>query len=109
VRLHGRNYENWFREKAVRDERYNYLYSIDELEPWIARIREVATESAETYVITNNHFRGQAVRECSGDQIDPLAEQRVPAPEPLFSSIHVYSNQQYPKGRMLHGANAALV
>jgi len=27
VRLHGRNYENWFREKAVRDERYNYLYS----------------------------------------------------------------------------------
>jgi uncharacterized protein YecE (DUF72 family) len=84
VRLHGRNYENWFREKAVRDERYNYLYSIDELEPWIARIREVATESAETYVITNNHFRGQAVVNALEIK-STLAEQRVPAPESLFS------------------------
>ncbi len=61
VRLHGRNYQNWFREKAPRDERYNYLYSLEELEPWIARIREVATESKETYVVTNNHFQGKAV------------------------------------------------
>ena len=28
VRLHGRNYQDWFREKAPRDERYNYLYSL---------------------------------------------------------------------------------
>jgi uncharacterized protein YecE (DUF72 family) len=84
VRLHGRNYENWFKEKAVRDERYNYLYSIDELEPWIARIREVASESTETYVITNNHFRGQAVVNALEIK-STLVEQRVPAPEPLFS------------------------
>jgi uncharacterized protein YecE (DUF72 family) len=84
VRLHGRNYENWFREKAVRDERYNYLYSIDELEPWITRIREVASQTAETYVIANNHFRGQAV--VNALEIKSiLTEQRVPAPEPLFS------------------------
>ena len=25
VRMHGRNYQNWFRDKAPRDERYNYL------------------------------------------------------------------------------------
>ncbi len=68
----------------MRDERYNYLYSIDELEPWIARIREVAKESAETYVITNNHFRGQAVVNALEIK-STLAEQRVPAPEPLFS------------------------
>ncbi len=83
VRLHGRNYENWFREKAVRDERYNYLYSMDELEPWITRIREVASQTAETYVIANNHFRGQAV--VNALEIKSiLTEQRVPAPEPLF-------------------------
>ena len=45
VRLHGRNYQNWFREEAVRDERYNYLYSTGEFEPWIVRIREVAKQS----------------------------------------------------------------
>ncbi len=27
VRLHGRNYKNWFKQDAGRDERYNYLYT----------------------------------------------------------------------------------
>ena len=84
VRLHGRNYQNWFREKAPRDERYNYLYSFDELDPWLKRIKEVAKQTRETYVITNNHFRGQAV--VNAIEIEAaLKEKRVPAPEPLFS------------------------
>jgi uncharacterized protein YecE (DUF72 family) len=83
VRLHGRNYQNWFRDKAPRDERYNYLYSLDQLEPWIVRIKEVAKQTRETYVITNNHFRGQAV--VNAVEIKAaLEEQTVPAPEPLF-------------------------
>jgi uncharacterized protein YecE (DUF72 family) len=83
VRMHGRNYQNWFRDKAPRDERYNYLYSIDELDPWLVRIKEVAKETRETYVITNNHFRGQAV--VNAIEIKAaLKEELVPAPEPLF-------------------------
>ena len=83
VRLHGRNYQNWFRDKAPRDERYNYLYSLDELDPWLVRIRQVAKQTRETYVITNNHFRGQAV--VNAVEIKAaLEEERVPAPEPLF-------------------------
>lgn len=61
VRLHGRNYDNWFREDAGRDDRYNYLYSEEELEPWIAKINGMRNEVDEVYVITNNHYRGQAV------------------------------------------------
>ena len=83
VRLHGRNYQDWFREKAPRDDRYNYLYSIDELEPWIARIKEIAAKTKQTYVITNNHFRGQAVVNALEIK-SSLAEQHVPAPAPLF-------------------------
>ena len=83
VRLHGRNYQNWFRDKAPRDERYNYLYSLDELEPWIARIKEVASQTHETYVVTNNHFRGQAVVNALEIK-STIEERRVPAPEPLF-------------------------
>ena len=83
VRLHGRNYQDWFREKAPRDDRYNYLYSLDELEPWIARIREVAKKTNETYVITNNHFRGQAVVNAL-EMKSTLAEAPVTAPAPLF-------------------------
>jgi len=61
VRLHGRNYENWFREDAETHERYDYLYTKDELAGWLDRIHEVAERARATYVIANNHFRGQAV------------------------------------------------
>jgi len=83
VRLHGRNYKDWFRESAPRDDRYNYLYSLDELDPWITRIKEVAKQTHETYVVTNNHFRGQAV--VNALEIKSTVEERmVPAPGPLF-------------------------
>ena len=59
VRLHGRNYEKWFAHGETW-ERYNYLYSKEELVPWVDRIRSISN-SKDTYVITNNHFRGQAV------------------------------------------------
>lgn len=60
VRLHGRNYENWFSERAESHERYDYLYTTDELQPWLDRIHEVAKRARDTYVVTNNHSRGQA-------------------------------------------------
>lgn len=59
VRFHGRNFEKWFAH-AESWERYNYLYSHEELEPWVPRIESMA-KSRDTYVITNNHFRGQAI------------------------------------------------
>lgn len=83
VRLHGRNYQNWFREKAAPHERYDYLYSLDELEPWVVRIKEVSKQTRETYVITNNHFRGQGVVNALEIKA-ALAEKTFPAPEPLF-------------------------
>jgi uncharacterized protein YecE (DUF72 family) len=85
VRLHGRNYQNWFRESAPRDDRYNYLYTLEELDPWITRIKEVAKQTHETYVVTNNHFRGQAV--VNALEIKSTIEEReVPAPGPLFEA-----------------------
>lgn len=59
ARLHGRNYEKWFAH-AESWERYNYHYSREELEPWAGRIQTMA-KNKDTYVITNNHFRGQAI------------------------------------------------
>jgi uncharacterized protein YecE (DUF72 family) len=61
VRLHGRNYRDWFREDAGRDARYNYLYAKDELEEWIGRIKDLGRDSNRVYVITNNHYCGQAL------------------------------------------------
>jgi len=62
VRVHGRNWKDWFRAGAGRDARYDYLYDAEELRPWAARVAEMAAapEAPDVYVVTNNHFRGQA-------------------------------------------------
>ena len=59
VRLHGRNYEQWF-DSDNRNDRYNYLYSEPELAGWKERIENVAERALTTYVITNNHFESKA-------------------------------------------------
>ncbi len=59
VRLHGRNYEQWF-DSDNRNDRYNYLYGEKELASWKERIESVARRAPTTYVITNNHFESKA-------------------------------------------------
>lgn len=61
VRLHGRNYQSWFTENKHVGERYDYLYSLKELEPWLDRIKTVENATKDTYVVTNNHYLGKAV------------------------------------------------
>jgi uncharacterized protein YecE (DUF72 family) len=61
VRLHGRNYQSWFTENRHVGERYDYLYSIAELDPWLDRVKAVEHAAKDTYVVTNNHFLGKAV------------------------------------------------
>lgn len=87
VRLHGRNYEDWFREGAGRDARYDYLYSEQELEPWAERIRELARQEPieEVYVIANNHARGQAPANAIV-LAHMIRGERVPAPETLLAA-----------------------
>jgi len=91
VRLHGRNYRDWFREEAGRDARYDYLYAEDELDPWLDKISRVSEDSAETYVITNNHFRGQAV--VNALQLKAkLGARKVAAPPSLVAAYPVLKN-----------------
>jgi len=61
VRLHGRNRRDWFRQEASRDERYNYLYSPQELAEWVEKIKILKEKAGQVIIITNNHYRGQAV------------------------------------------------
>jgi uncharacterized protein YecE (DUF72 family) len=60
-RLHGRNYENWFKEDAGRDARYDYLYTKEEIRQLSSQIHKIQQSTEETYAVTNNHFRGQAL------------------------------------------------
>jgi uncharacterized protein YecE (DUF72 family) len=54
VRFHGRNTSSghyW----------YNYLYSKQELEPWIDKVREVENQTKKLRIYFNNHYGGKAV------------------------------------------------
>jgi uncharacterized protein YecE (DUF72 family) len=58
-RFHGRN-RNWF--DAPTSERYDYLYSSQELQGFAADIRKVNASSRDTLVMYNNCHAGQAVQ-----------------------------------------------
>lgn len=59
VRFHGRNAKNWWSRTGGGD-RYDYLYSKDELKDWVDKIRGLAAEAKKTYVFFNNCHAGQA-------------------------------------------------
>ena len=84
VRLHGRRYDTWFTddENVPSHERYNYLYSQEELEPWVTRVRKVSQQTRNTFVVTNNHFQGKAVVNAL-QLISILKGKKVKVPEPL--------------------------
>jgi uncharacterized protein YecE (DUF72 family) len=82
VRLHGRNYEQWF-DSDNRNDRYNYLYKESELAHWKERIANVAEKAQATYVITNNHFESKAGANAL-ELKAMISGQRVPAPPTLI-------------------------
>lgn len=88
IRVHGRNWKDWFRKNAGRDARYDYLYTPKELKPWAERALELAADekTREVYVVTNNHFRGQAV--ANGLQLRAMVEAHpVLVPPPLVEAF----------------------
>ena len=81
VRLHGRNYEQWF-DSDSRNDRYNYLYTDPELKHWKERIDTIAGKAQKTFVIANNHFEGKAA--VNALQLKHMLTGRpVPVPDTL--------------------------
>ena len=60
IRFHGRNAAKWW-EHEDPSERYDYLYSEDELTIWREKIIEMASKARTIYVMFNNHRGGKAV------------------------------------------------
>lgn len=67
IRLHGRNARNWFGrkggeappERRAGSARYDYFYSMAELQPWVERARRMSEGAEEVFIIANNHYRGK--------------------------------------------------
>lgn len=66
VRMHGRNTAAWFAKPSGSggenpSARYDYLYTEAEVGQIADTVKTVAKGTKETYVVQNNHPRGQAV------------------------------------------------
>jgi uncharacterized protein YecE (DUF72 family) len=59
IRFHGRNAKNWWKHEESH-ERYDYLYSEEELQEWVPKAEEVIENASDTYMFFNNHFRGKS-------------------------------------------------
>ena len=55
VRFHGRNAATWRKRGGSASERFDYLYSEDELREWIDPLRELAGETEAVYAFFNNN------------------------------------------------------
>ena len=60
MRLHGRNAEQWWRHDKSED-RYNYLYTADELQPIVEAADAASRHVKKAYLYTNNHFSAKSV------------------------------------------------
>jgi uncharacterized protein YecE (DUF72 family) len=60
LRLHGRNAAQWWKHDKSED-RYNYLYSAEELQPFAEAAKEAAREVKKAYLYANNHFSAKSV------------------------------------------------
>jgi uncharacterized protein YecE (DUF72 family) len=56
VRFHGRRAETWEAKGIPTVERFRYLYDRGELEEWVPRIREAASQAKDTHVLMNNCY-----------------------------------------------------
>lgn len=61
VRFHGRNREMWEKKGISAAERFNYLYSREELGEWVPRIRDLASKTRQLHVLFNNCHQDKAV------------------------------------------------
>ena len=60
MRLHGRNAAQWWTHDKAED-RYDYLYSREELQPFVDTADAARRLVKKMYLYTNNHFAGKSV------------------------------------------------
>jgi uncharacterized protein YecE (DUF72 family) len=78
VRFHGHNRKGWRRGATVA-ERFDYLYTPEELAAWVPSVRRLAAEANEVHAVFNNCVRNYAVVDAKALAVLLNAEE-APAP-----------------------------
>lgn len=59
VRFHGRNLGTWNKRGGSAAERFDYLYSGEELGEWVGTLKELAAQSEQAFAVFNNNSTAQ--------------------------------------------------
>lgn len=85
VRMHGRNRETYFARNISAADRFDYLYSRQEMEEWAPKIRELAEDTDVTYVMFNNCKYDYAPRNAR-EMAEILGAELVDPVEPMMDT-----------------------
>lgn len=79
MRFHGRNAAQWWEHERSED-RYNYLYSEEELKPFAETLKTAKALVKKLYLFMNNHFAAKSVADAA--VLRHLLDEPVKAPMP---------------------------
>src|SRR5436189_3669167 len=66
VRFHGRNWKTWnIRGARTSAERFDWMYSAEELAEWVEPLRKLTEEAEEVYALMNNNKSDYAPRSAT--------------------------------------------
>ena len=97
LRLHGRNAKAWWNHEKSAD-RYDYLYSAEELDPFVEIAQAVKVLVKKMYLYTNNHFEGKAAANAV------MLRDKLGLPNPGRVSAGVRRALPCPRGHRRDGA-----
>jgi len=110
VRFHGRNTRAWYgKNLASSRDRFDYLYTRDELEPWADRVQRIAERlgQGQVHVVTNNNastrvYRSPTELAASHDHMADLPSvlwPAVPQSEAVLNALMLQSLLGQPIGK----------
>jgi uncharacterized protein YecE (DUF72 family) len=65
VRFHGRNVKTWNIRSEKSSDRFDWMYSADELAEWVPKVGELAGRADEVYALFNNNRDDYAPRSAA--------------------------------------------
>ncbi|MEO8458446.1 MAG: DUF72 domain-containing protein [Chloroflexota bacterium] len=89
LRMHGHNNDTWTKKVATAAERFDYIYSKEELTAWLPRIEQLADEAREVHVLMNNCHRDYSVRNAReiGEMLDLTRDRSQEEREPEEDAV----------------------
>ena len=87
LRAHGRNWKKWW-QHTHKDERYDYLYTADEIRTFGETLKAVSKIVPKAYAYLNNHADAKSV--ANAIELKQFLDQPIP------DNLHVEMLQRYP-------------